>query len=96
MDQELITHFAQETQDAKPEPVWYCWYEDTGLQVAVDVLEDQSTYTPRMLGDGMRALYRQASYLYYHLFGESTWEICSWARSTARPMTRRTPWSGTA
>ena len=60
----------------KPEPVWYRWYEDTGLQVAVDVLEDQSTYTPRMLGDGMRALYRQASYLYYHLFGESTWEIC--------------------
>ena len=70
---------AQETQDAKPEPVWYCWYEDTGLQVAVDVLEDQSTYTPRMLGDGMRALYRQASYLYYHLFGESTWEICQLA-----------------
>lgn len=67
---------AQETQDAKPEPVWCRWYEDTGLQIAVDVLEDQSTYTPRMLGDGMRALYRQASYLYYHLFGESTWEIC--------------------
>ena len=60
----------------KPEPVWYRWYEDTGLQVAVDVLEDQSTYTPRMLGDGMRALYRQASTLYWHLFGESTWEIC--------------------
>ena len=67
---------AQETQDAKPEPVWCRWYEDTGLQIAVDVLEDQSTYTPRMLGDGMRILYRQASYLYYHLFGESTWEIC--------------------
>ena len=60
----------------KPEPVWYRWYEDTGLQAAVDVLEDQSTYTPWMLGDGMRALYRQASWLYYHLFGESTWEIC--------------------
>ncbi|MDE7004465.1 MAG: hypothetical protein K2P08_08525, partial [Oscillospiraceae bacterium] len=67
---------AQETQDAKPEPVWYRWYEDTGLQRAVDVIQDQSTYTPRMLGDGMRALYRQASYLYYHLFGESTAEIC--------------------
>lgn len=64
------------SQDAKPGPVWYCWYEDTGLQVAVDVIQDQSTYTPRMLGDGMRALYRQASYLYSHLFGESTAEIC--------------------
>ena len=67
---------ALEAQDAKPEPVWCRWYEDTGLQIAVDVLEDQSTYTPRMLGDGMRALYRQASTLYWHLFGESTWEIC--------------------
>ncbi len=67
---------AWDAHRAKPEPVWYCWYEDTGLQAAVDVLEDQSTYTPRMLGDGMRALYRQASWLYYHLFGESTWEIC--------------------
>lgn len=67
---------ALEAQDAKPEPVWCRWYEDTGLQRAVDVIQDQSTYTPRMLGDGLRALYRQASYLYYHLFGESTWEIC--------------------
>ena len=67
---------ALEAQDAKPEPVWCRWYEDTGLQRAVDVIQDQSTYTPRMLGDGMRALYRQASYLYSHLFGESTTEIC--------------------
>lgn len=67
---------AQEAQDAKPEPVWCRWYEDTGLQRAVGVIQDQSTYTPRMLGDGMRALYRQASTLYWHLFGESTWEIC--------------------
>lgn len=67
---------ALEAQDAKPEPVWCRWYEDTGLQRAVDVIQDQSTYTPRMLGDGMRALYRQASTLYWHLFGESTWEIC--------------------
>ncbi len=67
---------ALEAQDAKPEPVWCRWYEDTGLQRAVGVMQDQSTYTPRMLGDGMRALYRQASTLYWHLFGESTWEIC--------------------
>lgn len=67
---------AWDAHDAKPEPVWYRWYEDTGLQRAVDVIQDQSTYTPRMLGDGMRALYRQASYLYSHLFGESTAEIC--------------------
>ena len=67
---------ALEAQDAKPEPVWCRWYEDTGLQRAVDVMQDQSTYTPRMLGDGLRALYRQASTLYWHLFGESTWEIC--------------------
>ena len=67
---------ALEAQDAKPEPVWCRWYEDTGLQRAVGVIQDQSTYTPRMLGDGMRALYRQASTLYWHLFGESTWEIC--------------------
>lgn len=60
----------------KPKPVWYRWYEDTGLQRAVDVLEDQSTYTPKFLGDGLRALYRQASYLYYHLFGENTAGIC--------------------
>ena len=67
---------ALEAQDAKPEPVWCRWYEDTGLQRAVGVIQDQSTYTPRMLGDGLRALYRQASTLYWHLFGESTWEIC--------------------
>lgn len=67
---------ALEAQDSKPEPVWCRWYEDTGLQRAVGVMQDQSTYTPRMLGDGMRALYRQASTLYWHLFGESTWEIC--------------------
>lgn len=67
---------ALEAQDAKPEPVWCRWYEDTGLQRAVGVMQDQSTYTPRMLGDGLRALYRQASTLYWHLFGESTWEIC--------------------
>ncbi len=67
---------ALEAQDAKPEPVWCRWYEDTGLQRAVGVMQDQSTYTPRMLGDGLRALYRQASTLYWHLFGDSTWEIC--------------------
>lgn len=73
---------AQDAHGAKPDPVWYRWYEDTGLQRAVDVIQDQSTYTPRMLGDGMRALYRQASYLYSHLFGESTAEIC-WMKSTS-------------
>ncbi len=73
---------AQDAHDAKPEPVWYRWYEDTGLQRPVDVIQDQSTYTPRMLGDGMRALYRQASTLYSHLFGESTAEIC-WMKSTS-------------
>ena len=67
---------ALEAQDSKPEPVWCRWYEDTGLQRAVGVIQDQSTYTPRMLGDGLRTLYRQASTLYWHLFGESTWEIC--------------------
>lgn len=66
---------ALELHNAKPEPVWYRWYEDTGLLSAV-VRADQSTYTPKFLGNGMRELYRQASYFYYHLFGESTAGIC--------------------
>ena len=67
---------ALEAQDAKPEPVWCRWYEDTGLQRAVGVMQDQSTYTPRMLWNGVRAQYRPDIMHYLHLFGESTWEIC--------------------
>lgn len=65
-----------------PAIFWYRWYADTGLLPAA-VIADQSTYTPKFLGGGLRELYRQASYFYYHLFGENTSGICEMESASA-------------
>ena len=68
----------------KPDVSWYRWYEDTGL-LSANIQSDQSTYTPKFLGNGMRELYRRASYFYYHLFGESTVSICEMESASLWP-----------